>query len=175
MSPLTHDRSCDYSKDEVLGIPVAAGERIFAGSFVCTNAEGFAVPGDDQPNFHFEGVSNAAADNRTGDDGDIEVLVWRRGRFRFSCFTFITQAAMGAPVYVLDDETFEADVADVANGIEAGIIARVVNPHEALLEIAFGIEASARAFCQPTTTMAPTTTTQAPVTTTPAPVTTTQE
>ncbi len=47
MAPLTQDRNTEYSLGDLLAIPVAGETRIFAGSLVCSNGSGYAVPASD--------------------------------------------------------------------------------------------------------------------------------
>ena len=45
MAALTADRNTQRKPGELLPFKLAAGVKIFAGSLVCANASGFAVPG----------------------------------------------------------------------------------------------------------------------------------
>ena len=124
MTALTMDRNTEYSLGDLLSVPVAASTRIFAGSLVCLNATGYAVPGADTDGLLFAGVATAQADNRTGDDGDLNVVVRRRGRFRFGSSSALTQASVGEKVYADDDQTV-ALVGDVSNSVAVGVIDKV--------------------------------------------------
>ena len=124
MTALTQDRKTDYSLGDLLAIPVAAGETIYTGSLVCTNPEGYAVPAADSAGYTFEGVATERADNSDGSDGDVTVVVRRRGRYRFACASNLGQAAMSGEVCVADDQTV-ADDSDVLNSVACGRIGRI--------------------------------------------------
>ncbi|MFW6189042.1 MAG: hypothetical protein ACOC7T_01295 [Planctomycetota bacterium] len=124
MTALTADRNTEYSLGDLLSVPVAAGQTVYGGSIVCLNAAGYAVPGADTDGLLVVGVATARADNSAGSDGDASVVVRRRGRFRFESASALDQSALGARVYVADDQTVAA-VNDVANDVPAGVIDRV--------------------------------------------------
>jgi len=135
MAALTRDRNTEYSLGDLLAIPVAAGEEIFAGSLVCSNSAGCAVPADDAAGFKFEGVATERADNSDGADGDVSVVVRRRGRFRFAAQTLLTQAALGAAVYAVDDQTVAADAAETTNDVLVGVLDKVEGAHDCWISI----------------------------------------
>ena len=161
MTALTQDRSTEYSLGDLLSIPVAAGEQIFAGSLVCSNASGYALPADDAAGLVFGGVATERADNRTGGNGDLNVVVRRRGRYRFNCKSILDQSALSAAVYAVDDQTVAADAGEVTNDVPVGVIDRVENSHECWMSIDVAA-LTAQSWTEPTTTtVAPTTTTTA--------------
>jgi hypothetical protein len=165
MAALTRDRNTAYSLGDLLAIPVAAATQIFAGSLVCCNAAGYAVPADDAVGYIFMGVAEAGVDNRLGDDGDLDVVVRRRGRFRFASDTALDQSTLGACVFAVDDQTIVADEAEETNDVFVGILARVEAADDCWVDIA----PICREWEVPTTTTAAgATTTPAPETTTPA-------
>jgi len=157
MAALTSDRNTEYSLGDLLSIPVAGSTRIFAGALVCSNAAGYAVPAADTAGYIIEGVAVAQADNRTGSNGDVEVVVRRRGRFRLDCASALDQAAQGARVYVSDDHTVAA-ADDVTNDVAAGVIDRVQGSDECWVSID-AVVLSGRAWSPATTTTAAATTT----------------
>lgn len=124
MAALTSDRNTEYSLGDLLSIPVAAETRIFAGSLVCSNADGYAVPAADTAGLIFEGVATAQADNRNGAGGDLNVVVRRRGRYRLDCASALDQSALSAQVYAEDDQTV-AVAGDVDNDVAVGVIDKV--------------------------------------------------
>ena len=124
MAALTSDRNTEYSLGDLLSIPVAAATRIFAGSLVCSDADGYAVPAADTAGLVFEGVATAQADNRTGEAGDLSVVVRRRGRYRLDCASGLDQSALSAKVYAYDDHTVAA-ADDVTNDVLVGVIDKV--------------------------------------------------
>lgn len=124
MAALTADRNTEYSLGDLLSMPVAAAEHIFAGALVCTDAEGYAVPAADTAGLVFQGVATAQADNRNGNDGDVSVVVRRRGRYRFDSASSLDQSALSAQVYAADDQTVAA-ADDVTNDVAVGVIDKV--------------------------------------------------
>jgi len=161
MTALTQDRSTQYSLGDLLAIPVAAGERIFAGSLVCCNGSGYAVPAEDAAGLVFVGVATEGADNRNGSDGELCVVVRRRGRYRFNCKSILDQSALAARAYAVDDQTVAADAAEVTYDIPVGVVDRVEGSHECWVAIDAAV-LEGRSWTEPTTTtLAPTTTTTA--------------
>ena len=159
MAALTHDRNTQYSLGDLLAIPVGGGEQIFTGSLVCSNANGYAVPAEDAAGYKFEGVATERADNRLGSDGDMSVVVRRRGRFRFACLSILNQSALGAAVYAADDQTLAADAAEVTNDIGVGVIDKVEGTHDCWISIDEAV-LKGKEWTEPTTTtVAPATTT----------------
>jgi len=85
---------------------VAADAVIFAGSLVCLNASGFAVPGAVATTLTAIGRAEASVTG-TATAGEVTVPV-RSGVFRFSNSTagdLITIADIGEDCFVLDDQT----------------------------------------------------------------------
>lgn len=159
MTALTADRNTEYSLGDLLAIPVAADTRIYAGSLVCSNSGGYAVPADDASGFVFEGVATEQVDNRDGADGDLSVVVRRRGRYRFACKTNLNQSALSAAVYAVDDQTVSADAAEVTNDVPVGVIDRVESSSDCWISIDCAV-LKGKSWTEPTTTtVAPTTTT----------------
>lgn len=152
MTALTTDRNTEYSLGDLLSIPVAAGETIFAGSLVCLDADGYAVPAADTSGYTFAGVATAKADNASGSDGDVEVVVRRRGRFRLASATALDQGATGAQVYAADDQTV-AVAGEVTNDVPVGVVDRVEEAADCWVSIDAGV-LTGRAWTAPTTTTA---------------------
>ena len=151
MTALTQDRNTEYSLGDLLAIPVAAGEEIFAGSLVCTNASGYAVPADDAAGLVFEGVATEGVDNSDGSDGDLNVVVRRRGRYRFACDTNLDQSAMSAQVYVVDDQTVSADAAETTNDVVCGVIDKIEAAHDCWISLDCDV-LKGQSWTEPTTT-----------------------
>lgn len=87
--------------------PVKAATKIFAGSLVCIDANGWAVPGSVATTLKARGRAEELVDNTAGANGD-KVIRVRRGRFRWknsAAGDAITRADIGATAYVVDDET----------------------------------------------------------------------
>ncbi len=104
---LTKDRDTQRREGVQNNDPVAASTRIFAGSLVCLNAAGFAVPGATATTLTARGRAEEQVDNRDGAAGDLKVET-RRGVFRFdnsAAADEITRADIGNACYIVDDQT----------------------------------------------------------------------
>ena len=150
MSALTADRNTEYSLGDLLSIPVAASTEVFAGSLVCSDADGYAVPAADTAGLTFEGVATARADNSSGADGDISIVVRRRGRYKFDYQGWLTQAAMGSQIYAVDDQTVDA-ANGTTNDVLVGVIAKVEGANECWIDIDAAVLAG-KAWNEPSTT-----------------------
>lgn len=107
MAALTKDRNTMRKDNQVHSDPVAAATRIFAGSLVCLNASGYAVPGSVATTLKARGVAQEQVDNSGGLAGDLNVET-RRGVFHFansSSTDEITIADIGNDCYIVDDQT----------------------------------------------------------------------
>jgi hypothetical protein len=150
MAALTSDRNTEYSLGDLLSIPVAAGERIFAGSLVCSDSDGYGVPAADTAGLVFEGIATAQVDNRNGSAGDLSVVVRRRGRYKLDFLGAITQAGQSAKAYAVDDHTVDA-ADDVTNDVLVGIVDKVEAAGEAWVSIDAAVLAG-KDWSEPTTT-----------------------
>ena len=104
---LTKDRHTPMMDGELIGVPMAAGAKIFAGALVVANANGYAEPGKAAANLTYLGRAERAVDNTGGADGAKTALVRRRKAFLFANHStdLVTQAELGKTCYVVDDET----------------------------------------------------------------------
>lgn len=121
MAALTANRYTKHRDGLVTAHPVAAAAQIYKGSLVCANADGYAVPGADTAGFVFLGVALEEADNGTGSAGELSVKILTHGVFSFNKAGTITQASLGAKVYISDDQTV-ALAATTTNDIPCGRI-----------------------------------------------------
>ncbi|WP_417656184.1 hypothetical protein [Pseudidiomarina aestuarii] len=101
---LTQDRDTHRSELALVTDPVAASERIFAGSIVMLDASGDAVPGSTATGLTPRGVAQEHADNRNGLAGALSVRS-RRGVFCFENDSSVSRADIGGQAYVVDDQT----------------------------------------------------------------------
>lgn len=106
MTALTRDRATSYREGLELEYPVAAATKIYAGSLVCVNTGGYAVPAADTNGFLLAGAALEQVDNSTGANADKTVRVRRRGVFQFAAAS-ISQAMVGKAMFVKDDQTFD--------------------------------------------------------------------
>ncbi len=106
MTALTADFDCPTIEGKFRTVPVAAGAIIYAGALVVL-AAGVAQPGSTALNLVALGRAEAQANNSCGAAGAINVRV-RRGTFLWNNSTgadAITEAAIGEPCYIVDDNT----------------------------------------------------------------------
>ncbi len=133
MAALTQDRATPYREGVEIEFPVAAGAKIFAGSLVCCNAQGYAVPGADTAGLKFLGVALEQVDNSTGANGAKRIRLRRTGVFEFNAAS-ITQAMVGDPMYVKDDQTFD-DAAGTTNDVRVGVLVKYVSDTKGWIDI----------------------------------------
>jgi hypothetical protein len=134
MSALTRDRATPYREGIEVEYPVAANTKIFAGSLVCVNSSGYAVPAADTSGYRFAGVAMEQVDNSDGSDGGKVVRLRRTGVFEFDAGS-ITQDMVGADMYAADDHTFD-DAAGPTNDIKVGRLVKYVSATRGWIDIA---------------------------------------
>lgn len=107
MSALTADRNTPLKDGELIGVPVAASVKIFAGSLVAANSSGFATPGAVATTLTYLGRAESTADNTGGANGAITVMVRRKKAFKFANHgaDLVVQADLGKTCYIVDDQT----------------------------------------------------------------------
>lgn len=127
MANLTAPRSTTKLYSNTLrNLPVAAATLIHQGSLVAID-DGFAVPARAEAGLVAAGRAEFGADNRSGAAGDASVEV-QRGVYAWENDPAapVTQALVGKPCFVLDDQTVSASGAPDAGGVptrpEAGIV-----------------------------------------------------
>ena len=105
--PLTADRNTQMKDGELISVPVAANAKIYAGAITVANATGYAAPGAAALDLTYLGRAEEAVDNTGGADGAKTVLVRRGKAFKFknAAADAVTQAELGEPCYIADDET----------------------------------------------------------------------
>ncbi len=120
---LTADRHTPYTEGRILAFPVAAGAVIHMGALVVANASGYIAPGSTATGLTYLGRADEAVDNSGGADGDKLVHVRRGVPFHWanSGADPVTQASLGKPAYIVDDETV-ASTDGTGTRSEAGIV-----------------------------------------------------
>jgi hypothetical protein len=111
MTALTKDRNTAYRDGSAVAHDVAASTMIYAGSLVCVNAAGYAVPGSVSTTLKAVGRAEENVDNTGGANGDLAISV-RKGAFNFANAGDVTLAHLETNVYIDDDQT----VTSVATG-----------------------------------------------------------
>lgn len=120
---LTADRHTPHTEGRILAFPVAADAVIHMGALVVANADGYIAPGSEATDLTYLGRADDAVDNTGGADGDKTVHVRRGVAFHFanSDSDPVTQASLGKPAYIVDDETV-AGTDGTGTRSEAGIV-----------------------------------------------------
>lgn len=107
---LTKDRNTPMQDAELIAVPVAAGVVCYAVGLAAANASGYATPGATATTLTYLGRFEEWVDNSAGSAGDLSVLVRRGKAFKWknSGTDAVTQARLGKPCYIVDDETVAA-------------------------------------------------------------------
>lgn len=108
MSALTRDRNTPLMNAGVIGVPAAAGAKIYAGAIVVANAAGFAAPGSAATTLTYLGRAEESVDNTNGANGAVTALVRRLNAFQWANDGSVTQAHLGKTAYIVDDQTVAA-------------------------------------------------------------------
>lgn len=107
MSALTKDRNTLEKSGSLRADPILASTVIFAGSLVCLNAAGYAVPGATATTLKARGRAEEAVDNSAGANGALSVKT-KKGVFVFANSAGgdeITIADVENTCYIVDDQT----------------------------------------------------------------------
>jgi hypothetical protein len=112
MAALTKERDTKYKEGSQSGaplqsLPVAATTVLWAGSLVCDNGSGYAIPGSTATTQLAIGRCESTVDNNPGAAGDLNVTV-RRGIFKFansSAGDLIAIDDRLADCFIVDDQT----------------------------------------------------------------------
>ncbi len=132
MAACTTDRNTTYREGIELEFPVKAATRIYSGSMVAADSTGYAVPAGNVAGHKFLGVAMEQADNSNGANGALVIRVMTAGVFEFGANS-ISQANVGAEMYVLDDQTF--DDVNPGNGVKCGQLMACVSATKGWIKI----------------------------------------
>ena len=128
MAALAADRNTESKLGDLMIYPVAATTTIYKGSIVCVSDTGYLVPGADTANLRVVGVADEKVDNSAGADGALNCRVISGRKFRFAA-TSITQAMLGDPMFVVDDQTVD-DAAGATNDVPVGRLVEYISATE---------------------------------------------
>jgi hypothetical protein len=134
MTVLSEDKQIELQDGVEKDFPVAAAEKIYGGALVCVNAAGYALEGSDTANLIFQGIAMNQKDNGSGANGDLDVVLRRRGLVKVIMDTAITIANVGDNVFLVDDQTVDL-TANVTHNILCGIIAGYIDTTHAWIDI----------------------------------------
>lgn len=104
---LSAARDTPARQGSVVSLTVASNVIIYAGSLVCVNSSGYAVPAEDASGYAVVGRAESTSDNRTAVYSATRAIEVRRGVFRWENQDSIGAADIGKLVYVYDDQTVE--------------------------------------------------------------------
>lgn len=119
---LTQDRNTPLMDAMGIPLPVKGNQVIFAGSLVCVDAAGFAVPGSATAGLAYAGRAEAKVNSTGLGDGEASVMVRRGMAFKWANDGTVTAAHLMRTVFVLDDQTVAA-----AGDVPAGVVVRLEN------------------------------------------------
>src|SRR5258706_10411869 len=103
MSAATQDINTPKKLATLENLPVADGAKIYAGTLVAVNTDGYAAPAADTAGLRVVGRANVQVDNTSGSDGDLFIEV-ERGVFGYANDSdAVTEAEVGKVVFVKDD------------------------------------------------------------------------
>lgn len=134
MTVLSEDKQIELQDGVEKDFQVAASEKIFGGALTCVNAAGYALEGSDTAGLIFQGVAMDQKDNSTGANGDLDVVLRRRGLVKCIMDTVITIANVSDNVFLVDDQTVDL-VGNVTHDIFCGIIAGYIDTTHAWIDI----------------------------------------
>jgi len=134
MTALTEDKQIELQDGVEKDFSVAASEKIFGGALTCVNAAGYALEGSDTAGLIFQGIAMEQKDNSLGSNGDLSIVLRRRGLVKVIMGTAITIANVGDNVFLVDDQTVDL-TANVTNKIFCGIIAGYIDTTHAWIDI----------------------------------------
>ena len=103
---LTADRNTPLKDGELISVPMATGKKVFAGSLVAADANGYATPGATATTLTYLGRAEETVNN-TGANGALSVTVRRKKAFLWknSGTDAVVQADLGKTCYIEDDQT----------------------------------------------------------------------
>ncbi len=107
MAALTAPRNTPSRSADTRELGVKAATKIFQGSLVAVDANGYAVPGATATTLRGVGRAELTADNSAGANNAIKVRIGA-GVYRFgnsASGDLITTADIGADCYIVDDQT----------------------------------------------------------------------
>lgn len=139
MTALAKDRDTRKKPGQLGEGPMAAAALVYGGAILCFNSGGYLIKGSDAAGLIMAGISSARVDNSAGANGALKAVFERDGLHLMTLGTAITQANLGDPVYVVDDQTVDL-AANVTHLILAGIIAEMVTTTLAYIDIKPAIE-----------------------------------
>lgn len=112
--------------------PVEESTRIYEGTLVFVNSNGYADDDTGSGVNKFAGVSIREVDNSSGADGAMNCEVWTEGVFELTGSGF-TQADVGKNAFATDN--YAMVVADAATAVRIGVVAGYVSATKLMVRI----------------------------------------
>lgn len=134
MSNLTASRDDQRQDGQLLSYPVAGSTKLFQGSVVAVNTDGYADKAADTSGFALAGVAYETVDNSSGSDGALKIRVWRKGVVDLNFSGTASQATVGQPVYMVDDHTV-AVAGTTTNDVIVGRVVEFISATEVRVEL----------------------------------------
>jgi len=134
MTVLSEDKQIEYREGVELEFEMAASEKVFGGALACVNAAGYCLEGSDTAGLIFQGWATEQVDNSDGSNGDLSIVLRRRGLFKVILDTVITIANVGDNVFLVDDQTVDL-AGNCTHDIFCGIIAGYIDTTHAWIDI----------------------------------------
>jgi len=131
MTASVADRNTPRRDGNIFSLPVKGAKKIYGGTLVAIDANGYAHPASDTAGLVIQGVSEEMVDNSAGADGGKTIQV-RRSVFQFTS-SGLTDADVGKPVYVADDQTVQTTV--TTNKVMAGVLVDVESATKGWVEV----------------------------------------
>lgn len=128
-------------EDDIIGYPVLTATTIYKGAIVALDDNGYAIPATDTANLRVVGVAEDTVVN-SGASGAKFVRVLSGRAFLFAA-TSITQAMLGDPMFVVDDNTVD-DAAGATNEVPVGRLVEYVSATQGWVYIPLGPRIKAR-------------------------------
>lgn len=120
---LTADRDTPSRSGESISL-TQGSNTIYAGSIVCVDSSGYAVPGADASGYMMVGRASKYSQNQYGNYSSTKKIAVDRGVFRWANGATYTDAAIGDFAYIFDDQTVNVAGSNTYD-IVAGLIVDV--------------------------------------------------
>jgi len=136
MTALIADRKTRMKQGSLFAHPVAAAAIIYNGGLTCRNSAGFATAAANSANYKLLGVADEQINNAAGLDGAETISGKRTGAFLFAA-TGVTQANIGEPLYIVDDQTVGLGVVAQPSNITGVTLSRLADSRGGAAPLAF--------------------------------------
>lgn len=105
MNALTQDRNTPSKNASCVALPVKAEAVIYAGSIVCLDSTGHAIPGKTAPDLTYVGRAEEQVSAVGKVNGEVSILVRRGMAFRWDSDGSFGPTTLFKTAYIIDDHT----------------------------------------------------------------------